>query len=73
MWSKLIDVVKITWYVKGSKTEYLRILRDVRNSYVNKDKPPASTLVGVAALFQDDYMLEVDAMAVVPEKHSGKK
>ena len=66
------DVVKITWYVKGYKTEYLRILRDVRNSYVNKDKPPASTLVGVAALFQDDYMLEVDAMAVVPEKHSGK-
>lgn len=67
------DVVKITWYVKGYKTEYLPILREVRNSYVNKERPPASTLVGVAALFQDDYMLEVDAVAVVPQKRNGKK
>lgn len=67
------DVVKITWYVKGYKTEYLPILREVRNTYVNKDQPPASTLVGVAALFQDDYLLEVEAMAVVPEKNPKRK
>jgi len=42
--------------------------REVRDSYVKKDAPPASTLVGVAALFQDDYLLEVDAIAVVPDK-----
>lgn len=64
------DVVKITWYVKGYKPEYLPTLREVRNTYVNKDKPPASTLVGVAALFQDDYLLEVEAIAVVPEKNA---
>jgi enamine deaminase RidA (YjgF/YER057c/UK114 family) len=40
---------------------------------VNKDKPPASTLVGVATLFQDDYLLEVDAVAVVPQKHVKNK
>jgi len=62
------DVVKITWYVKNYKTENLPILREVRDSYVKKDAPPASTLVGVAALFQDDYLLEVDAIAVVPDK-----
>ncbi|MBZ5507021.1 MAG: RidA family protein [Acidobacteriia bacterium] len=67
------DVVKINWYVKGYKPEYLPTLREVRSAYVNKDKPPASTLVGVAALFQDDYLLEVDAIAVVPEKHHRKK
>jgi enamine deaminase RidA (YjgF/YER057c/UK114 family) len=67
------DVVKITWYVKGYKTEYLSTLREVRNSYVNKDKPPASTLVGVVALFQDDYLLEVDAVAVVPAKSGSRK
>lgn len=60
------DVVKITWYVKGYKPEYLPTLREVRLAYVNKDKPPASTLVGVAALVQDDYLLEVEAIAVVP-------
>jgi enamine deaminase RidA (YjgF/YER057c/UK114 family) len=67
------DVVKINWYVKGYKPEYLPTLREVRSAYVNKDKPPASTLVGVAALFQDDYLLEVDAVAVVPQKHVKNK
>lgn len=67
------DVVKINWYVKGYKPEYLPTLREVRNSFVNKDKLPASTLVGVAALFQEDYLLEVEAIAVIPEKHDKKK
>jgi enamine deaminase RidA (YjgF/YER057c/UK114 family) len=65
------DVVKITWYVKGYDPAKLSTLREVRDSYVNKEKPPASTLVGVSSLFQSDYLLEVDAIAVVPEK-SGK-
>jgi enamine deaminase RidA (YjgF/YER057c/UK114 family) len=63
------DVVKITWYVKAYKPEYLGMLRDVRNQYVNQVAPPASTLVGVTSLFQDDYLIEVDAIAVLPEKH----
>jgi enamine deaminase RidA (YjgF/YER057c/UK114 family) len=62
------DVVKITWYVKGYKPEDLSTLRAVRDKYVNTSAPPASTLVGVASLFQDDYLIEVDAIAVVPEK-----
>ncbi len=62
------DVVKITWYVKAYDPQKLSILREVRDAYVNKEKPPASTLVGVASLFQEDYLLEVDAVAVVPEK-----
>lgn len=66
------DVVKITWYVKGYSPEKLSTLREVRDQYVNKEKPPASSLVGVAALFQDDYLVEVDAVAVVPEKTVSK-
>ncbi len=62
------DVVKITWYVKGYNPQLLPILRDVRDQYVNKEAPPTSTLVGVTSLFQDDYMLEVDAVAVIPQK-----
>jgi enamine deaminase RidA (YjgF/YER057c/UK114 family) len=62
------DVVKITWYVKGYNPQQLTILRDVRDMYVKKEAPPASTLVGVTSLFQADYLLEVDAVAVVPEK-----
>jgi enamine deaminase RidA (YjgF/YER057c/UK114 family) len=36
-----------------------------------KKSPPASTLVGVAALANDDYLLEVEAVASLAEK-SGK-
>ncbi|MGE5109347.1 MAG: RidA family protein [Acidobacteriaceae bacterium] len=62
------DVVKITWYVKGYNPSFLSTLRDVRDEYVKKEAPPTSTLVGVTSLFQDDYLLEVDAVAVIAQK-----
>jgi enamine deaminase RidA (YjgF/YER057c/UK114 family) len=67
------DVVKINWYVKDFKQENLGILREVRTMYVNKDNPPASTLSGVAALAQDDYLIEVEAVAAIPNKPTAKK
>ena len=67
------DVVKITWYIKGYKPEDLPVLRGVRDKYVNTAQPPASTLIGVASLFQEGYLLEVDAIAVLPEKSSKAK
>jgi 2-iminobutanoate/2-iminopropanoate deaminase len=67
------DVVKINWYIRDYKPESLSMLREVRNMYVNKDNPPASTLIGVVALAQDDYLLEVEAVASLPDKHSKKK
>ena len=67
------DVVKITWYVKGYKPDDLPILRGIRDKYVNTASPPASTLIGVASLFQEDYLLEVDAIAVIPEKDAKSK
>lgn len=67
------DVVKITWYINGYKPDDLPILRGIRDKYVNTAEPPASTLIGVASLFQDDYLLEVDAIAVLPETTSKTK
>ena len=67
------DVVKINWYIKDYKQENLGVLRDVRTLYVNKDNPPASTLIGVAALAQDDYLIEVEAVAAIPNKPEAKK
>jgi enamine deaminase RidA (YjgF/YER057c/UK114 family) len=65
------DVVKINWYVKNFKTEMLPTLREVRSMNVKKS-PPASTLVGVAALANDDYLLEVEAVASLPGKSGAK-
>ncbi len=67
------DVVKITWYIRDYKHESLAGLRAVRDRYVNKDKPPASTLIGVASLAQEDYLIEVEAVASLPNKTAKKK
>lgn len=59
------DVVKINWYIVGYNPEMLPLLREVRSKYVNAANPPASTLVGVAALANPDFLIEVEAIAVV--------
>ncbi|HEX7157698.1 MAG TPA: RidA family protein [Edaphobacter sp.] len=66
------DVVKITYYVRDFKPTDLPAIRAVRDSYVNTAAPPASTLVGVASLFQDDYLIEIEATAVIPDKLAKK-
>lgn len=64
------DVVKINYYVREYSQEKRTAIRETRDKYINKEHPPASTLIGVAALASDDYMVEVEAVAVVPGKGS---
>jgi enamine deaminase RidA (YjgF/YER057c/UK114 family) len=59
------DVVKLTYYIVGYRPENLAPIREVRSEYLSRTTPPASTLVGVEALFQDDVLIEVEAIAVV--------
>ena len=61
----LDDVVKFTYYVVGHDAEKLRLIREVRDEYLKPANRPASTLVGVQALFRPEFMLEVEAVAVV--------
>lgn len=60
----LASIVKINTYMANMND--LGTLRAVRDEFFNglPDKP-ASTTVQVARLFQDDYLLEVDVIAVV--------
>jgi len=60
------DVVKTNLYVVGLKPEHVPVLREVRNRYVNPERPPASTLVGVSALVGADWLIEIEAVAVIP-------
>ena len=61
------DVVKMNLYVVGLKPEHVPVLREVRSRYVSPEQPPASTLVGVSALAGADWLIEVEAVAVLPE------
>jgi enamine deaminase RidA (YjgF/YER057c/UK114 family) len=60
------DVVKMSLYVVGLRPEHVPVIREVRSRYVDKQQPPASTLVGVQALVGADWLIEIDVVAVVP-------
>jgi enamine deaminase RidA (YjgF/YER057c/UK114 family) len=57
------DVVKFGVFT--TDISILPVVREIRDRYVDTDRPPASTAVQVAALFRPDYVLEVEALAVV--------
>lgn len=61
------DVVKTNLYVVGLKPEHVPIIREVRSQYVREDHPPVSTLVGVSALVGPEWLIEIEAVAVLPE------
>src|SRR5262245_37727154 len=58
------DVVKMNLYVVGLKPELVPLIREVRARYVNRESPPASTLVGVQALVGADWLIEIEVVAV---------
>lgn len=63
--AKFDDVVKTSLFVVGLKPEQVPIIREVRSRYVSADHPPASTLVGVSALVGPEWLIEIEATAVV--------
>jgi enamine deaminase RidA (YjgF/YER057c/UK114 family) len=58
------QVARITIYVVNHKREYLPIIEEARVSLFGGHKP-ADVLVGIATLSNPDYLIEVDAVAVV--------
>ncbi len=59
------DVVKLTTFVVGYTPEQRAVIGEVRGKFLPKDNPPASTLVGVAALAAPDWLIEIEAVAVI--------
>ena len=59
------DVVKLNVYVVGYQSEHRALLQSVREGYVSKSHPPASTLIGVQALARPEYLVEIEAIAVI--------
>ena len=46
----------------------IQAVRNVRDKFINTQKPPASTLVQVSKLFRDDILIEIEATAIIPAK-----
>jgi enamine deaminase RidA (YjgF/YER057c/UK114 family) len=58
------DIAKITTYVVNYKPEYRAIIGKARAPFFANGTPPASTLVGVAALALSEWLVEIEAIAV---------
>jgi reactive intermediate/imine deaminase len=63
--AKFENVVKLNYYF--SDITQLSVVREVRDKFINAANPPASTAVEVKRLFREPFLIEVEAVAVVPE------
>jgi enamine deaminase RidA (YjgF/YER057c/UK114 family) len=62
------DVIRLNWYVVNFKPEMLPMIREIRSGYfADPNDPPGSTLVGVTALAHGDFLVEVEAVAALPD------
>jgi len=59
------NIVKITTFVVDYKPELRPIIGKARSAFFEGMEPPASTLVGVTALAAPEWLVEIEAVAVV--------
>ena len=62
------DVVKMTTYIVNLNPEIdLSIYRKIRKDFLGNKNYPASTLVGVEMLGKREWLIEIEAMAVIEQ------
>ena len=60
------DVVKMNTYIVNFNPEVdLPIFRKVRKQFLGNENYPASTLVGVESLGRKEWLIEIEAIAIV--------
>jgi reactive intermediate/imine deaminase len=57
-------VVKMNTFV--TDMGQVQALREIRTQYIGRN-PPANTLVGVVRLAREEFLIEIEAIAVVPD------
>src|SRR5215217_89065 len=60
------DVVKLTFFVVA--TDELETVRAVRDELVRTLAPPTSSLVRVAGLLRSELLIEIEAVAAIPDR-----
>ena len=61
------DVVKFTIFMTELTQETRKAVIEVRGRYINTSQPPAATMIGIDKLVLDDLLLEIEAVAHVPD------
>ena len=65
------DVVKMTAYVVNLNQDSRGVVGEVRRQFIAEPDLPAHTMLGVAALAREEYLIEVDTIAVVDSARDG--
>jgi 2-iminobutanoate/2-iminopropanoate deaminase len=60
------DVIKLNSYFVDFS--HLPEFREIRDKYIDLENPPASTAVQIPRLFRPEFLVEVEAVAVVEMK-----
>ncbi|MFI7544708.1 RidA family protein [Actinoplanes sp. NPDC049599] len=60
------DVIKLNYFL--TDISHLPVILAVRDEFIDVERPPASTVVQVVALYRPDLLLEVDGLSLVPQR-----
>lgn len=61
----LADVVSLRIYIVNPKPDDTGPVGEALREFFSADKPPASTWLGVASLAVSDFLIEIEAIAVI--------
>ncbi len=65
--AKLSDIARLTLYIVNYTPDYLPAVSETMTTFFGPDQYPASTILGVAHLALPDFMIEVEATAVIAD------
>lgn len=63
------DVVKLTIYVVDYQYEHAAVIREALRAVFPFDQLPALSLIGIAALAEQEFLIEIDAEVVAEANH----
>ena len=63
------DIVKLNYFcAERVSPDQQPIVREIRDQFVNVDAPPVSTFVVVSRLVRPEWLIEIEAVAVIDEE-----
>jgi enamine deaminase RidA (YjgF/YER057c/UK114 family) len=66
------DIVKTNYYcVESVNADQVPVLREIRDRFINVENPPVSTFLFVSRLVRPEWLIEIEAIAVVRPEARG--
>jgi enamine deaminase RidA (YjgF/YER057c/UK114 family) len=62
----MTHVIKLSYFVVNLQPVDALMLRELRQRFLDQTHPPASTMVGVVSLFDPHWLIEIEAVALIP-------